>query len=99
MSKRRRNWPFDDPPNVATISLRDIMEGRRPILFVQHDADDGCWQFTDGRDSPDPDDGVVLSLDCVLGMDPTIAELADLPLGWRAWREDVDQPWQREPVE
>jgi hypothetical protein len=93
------DWPFDDPPNVATISLRDIMERRRPILLVTHDADDGMWQFLDGRDAPDPADGVVLSLDCVLGLDPTIAELADLPVGWRAWRGDVNQPWQREPVE
>ena len=93
-----KEWPFADPPNVATISLRDIMKRRRPILFVQHDGDDGCWQFTDGRDSPDPADGVVLGLDCVLSIDPSIAELADLPLGWRAWRDDVTQPWQREPA-
>jgi hypothetical protein len=95
----KKKWPFADPPNVATICLRDIMRGRRPILFVQHDEDDGCWQFTDGRDSPNPDDGVVLSLDCVLNLDPSIAELADLPLGWRAWRDDVNHPWQRGPAE
>ena len=99
MSKRHQEWPFRDPPNVATISLRDIMEGRRPILLVGHDADDGMWQFLDDRDNPDPNDAVVLSLDCVLGLDPTIAELADLPLGWRAWRDGVNQPWQREPAE
>jgi len=55
-------WPFDDRPNVATISLRDIMERRAPILFVTHDNDDGIWQFLDGRDDPDPNDAVVLSL-------------------------------------
>jgi hypothetical protein len=52
MSTQRNDWPFADPPNLRTFSLRDIMEGRRPILFVQHDEDDGCWQFTDGRDNP-----------------------------------------------
>ena len=99
MSKRHHDWPFDDPPNVATFSLRDVMEGRRPILLVTHDAEDGAWQFLDGRDNPDPDDAVVLSLDCVLSIDASIAQLADLPLGWRAWRDDVKQPWQREPIE
>ena len=94
---KKPEWPFADPPNVATISLRDIMEGRRPILIVTHDVDDGMWQFLDGRDAPNSDDGVVLSLDCVLELDPSIAELADLPLGWRAWRDDVQQAWQREP--
>jgi hypothetical protein len=93
------NWPFDDPPDVATISLRDIMERKRPILFVSHDADDGMWQFTDGRDAPDADDAVVLGLGCVLELDPSIAELADLPFGWRAWRNDVREPWKREPNE
>jgi len=97
VSKRRRKWPFADPPDVATMTLRDIMEGHRPILHVQHDADDGMWGFTDGRDDPDADDCVILGLDCVLGLDPSIAELADLPLGWRAWRDDVNGPWQREP--
>lgn len=98
MSKRKK-WPFDDPPNVATISLRDIMERRAPILLVSHDADDGMWQFLDGRDNPDPEDAVILSLDCVLDLDPSIAELADLPPGWRAWREGANRPWQREPKE
>jgi hypothetical protein len=29
--------------------------------------------------------------------DPTLLELADLPEGWRAWRERVGAPWQRAP--
>jgi len=92
------DWPFADPPNTTTISLRDIMEKWRPILFVQHD-EGGCWQFTDGRDAPQPKDAVVLGLGCVLGLDSTIAELADLPHGWRAWRDDAHEPWQREPAD
>lgn len=96
----KRKWPYPDAPNVATISLRDIMEGKRPILLVQHDAEDGMWQFTDGRDAPNEDDAVVLGLECVLGLDPSIAPLLkDLPLGWRAWRDSVHEPWQREQAE
>ncbi len=95
----RRGWPFADPPNVMTISLRDIMERRRPILFVQHDDDEAPWQFLDGRQNPDPEDGVVLSLDCILALDASIAELADLPVGWRAWRDSPTDSWQREPAD
>jgi hypothetical protein len=84
---------------VAAISLRDVMEGRSPILLVTHDEDDGTWQFLDGRDNSDPDDAVVLCLEEVLQLDSSISQLADLPLGWRAWREDVNQPWMREPME
>jgi hypothetical protein len=31
----------------------------------------------------------------VFQRDKSIGELADLPLGWRAWRSSPDAPWQR----
>lgn len=34
-------WPFEDPPNVAVLTLWDILEGTAPILRVCHDADEG----------------------------------------------------------
>ena len=39
------DWPFDDPPNVAVVTTRDVTEDKAPILFVSHDRDDGAWQF------------------------------------------------------
>jgi hypothetical protein len=30
-------------------------------------------------------------------MDPSVLELADLPLGWQAWRSHLGAPWQRTP--
>jgi hypothetical protein len=100
VSKRKKSdWPFDDPPDVAIISLRDIMERKRPILYVAHDSEDGMWQFTDGRDDPQASDAVFLLLEEVIEIDPTIAELADLPLGWSAWRDNARQKWQREQKE
>jgi hypothetical protein len=78
--------------------LRDIVNGKAAILLVHYDADDGMWQFLDGRDDPDPADGVVVCLECVFGLDPSVGDLADLPRGWRAWRDAPGQPWQREEV-
>jgi len=89
-------WPFDDPPNVTTITTRQVLEDGYPILLVTHDEDDGGWQTLCGT-SNDPDDGRVVGLDCMYNRDPSLGELADLPLGWRAWREDVTSPWVREP--
>jgi hypothetical protein len=37
-------WPFDDPENVATLTVRQVTHGGQPILLVAHDADDGMWQ-------------------------------------------------------
>jgi hypothetical protein len=94
--KRPKDWPFEDPPNVITITTRQVLEEGHPILLVCHDEEDGCWQVLCGT-TDDPADGRVVGLDCMVARDPSVAELADLPLGWRAWRESPDAPWQREP--
>ena len=38
-------WPFDDSPNVAVITTRQVTEDNAPILLVSHDEEDGGWQF------------------------------------------------------
>ncbi len=87
-------WPFDDAENVATMTVRQIMDGRQPILVVTHDADDGMWQFLPG-DPVEMSDAILVSLREVYDIDPSVAELADLPLGWTAQRSTPKQPWRR----
>src|SRR6516225_4354407 len=41
----RESWPFSDAENTATITLKRIIDGTAPILWVSHDLDDGIWQF------------------------------------------------------
>ena len=91
-------WPFDDLPNVVTLTLRRIMHGQAPIRYVTHDADDGMWQFLDGEAARE-DEVMLVGLAEILARDPTIAELADLPLGWWANRTSTQAPWQRGPDE
>jgi hypothetical protein len=91
----RRDWPFSDPPNVTTITTRQVLDEGYPILVVTHDEDDGGWQVLCGTTN-DPKDGRVVGLDCMYERDPSIGELADLPLGWKAWREATDRDWIRE---
>jgi hypothetical protein len=91
-----RDWPFDDAPNVSSYTTVNVLERGAPILLVTYDADDGAWQFLCGKTN-DPADGRVIGLDCALGLDPTIAQVADLPSGWRAWRDTPGGPWSREP--
>jgi len=90
------DWPFDDPENLAVITLDRIMDGSHPILHVTHDADDGGWQFLDGGDVAE-ENALVVALRSVAELDSTIRELADLPVGWYAVREAVGSPWQRHP--
>jgi hypothetical protein len=89
-------WPFDQPPNCATISLRSIVFGGAPILHVTHDADDHGWQFLDGQQAKTANAAVVL-LKEIVDLDPSVLAIADLPVGWCAWRATIDADWQRGP--
>ncbi|HJZ93651.1 MAG TPA: hypothetical protein VKE40_22440 [Gemmataceae bacterium] len=88
------DWPFDDPKNVATLTVRQVVHLGHPILLVSHDAEDGMWQFLTG-DAVDMADALIVSLQSVYLLDPSIAGLADLPLGWKASRPSRAEPWQR----
>lgn len=91
-------WPFEEPPNVATMTVRDIIDGRSPIRLVTRDEEDGTWQFLTGGPF-EMADGRLVTLRSMLLRDPSIGELADLPIGWQAWRDDVSLPWHREPAD
>lgn len=90
-------WLFDDPRNVAVFTVRSVWEDRRPILYVFHDHDDGAWQFHVDIE-PDCGESSVVALEEIVRIDPTIMELADLPLGWCAWREAIGMPWERKKM-
>ncbi len=88
-------WPFAEPQNTAVITLRPILAGKAEILRVRHDEDDGTWQFL-GWQTPSEEEALVVSLRRVYERDPSIGELHDLPLGWRAWRRTREDRWIRE---
>ena len=88
------NWPFDEPRNCTTITMRQVLEGSEPILLASHDADDHGWQFIGTLDASVADAKVV-SLEEIVGLDRTALEVADLPPGWQAIRETVGGAWTR----
>jgi len=89
-------WPFADEPNVAVVSTRQIMSGQDWIESVSH-FEDGDWAFSALRDFS-VEDGVLVGLDEVVAVDPSICELADLPTGWSAARAAKGAPWIRRPT-
>lgn len=90
------DWPFDESPNVATLTTRGVIDGTEWIATVSHDEDDGAWQFI-GERGASMGEAMLVALRQIFERDATIAELADLPEGWSAWRTGPDQPWQRGP--
>jgi hypothetical protein len=89
-------WEFKAPPNLAVITTRQVIRDGGWIGFVNHDDDDGGWQFHchDRRELSEAD-AMIVSLHSVVEGDPTVSQLADLPLGWCAWRETPASPWRR----
>jgi hypothetical protein len=86
-------WPFEEPANLGVFTTRQLFNEGYALRLVTHDAD-GDWQFLCGTTS-DPADGMVVCLEHVVARFPEVHELADLPRGWRAWREEAG--WSREP--
>ena len=89
------SWPFADAPNVAVFTSKKILTGDDWIYYVSHDEDDGAWQFHPKSGPAAESDASVAGLKTILDLDPTVAEVADLPLGWCAWRERQESPWHR----
>ena len=93
-------WPFADPPNTAVIIQKSVLSGAEWIGFVAHDDEDGGWQFMGNLPGDiNQDDAAVAGFEEVLALDGSVGVLADLPLGWRAWRTEHGAPWQRAPNE
>ena len=88
------DWPFENTPNTAVITTRQVLDGAS-ILHVTHDAEDGSWQFHAGGPVTEADAKIV-GLGWICSKDPTLLELADLPEGWQANRDRVGAPWRRE---
>jgi hypothetical protein len=90
------SWPFPDPPDVMVFTSRDVVERGNWIHYVGHDLDDGAWQFLSINGAPESElDARLVLLRNIVELDPTLKEVADLPLGWIAWRNSKEAKWKR----
>jgi hypothetical protein len=87
-------WKFTDSPHAQAFLSEKVHIGIEPVTFVSHDADDGAWQFL-GDSMSDGGSPILTCLHHPIDRDPSLAELADLPLGWYAERGKVGEPWSR----
>jgi hypothetical protein len=94
MSSSIINWPFDQPRNCATFTLRQVMLKKEAILRVTHDLDDHGWQFIGSTDA-NMQDAMLVALEEVVNLDLSVLEVADLPPGWQAIRESSTHAWVR----
>lgn len=88
-------WQFKDPKNTAVITTRRILSEKNAILEVWHDADDGMWQFLDGYEIHE-EDAVIVGLEEIVAIDPSVNLVSNLPFGGYAWRNTILEKWNFE---
>lgn len=62
---------------------------------MSHDEDDHGWQFLD-NETLEAKDAALVCLSHVVGLDPSVLEVADLEPGWIATRSHYGAAWVRE---
>jgi len=92
----RGDWPFNQAPDVAAITTRQVIDLNYPIRQVVHYNDDDSWAFMCGTTDKD-DDYRVICMAEALKLDDSLRSIADLPPGWSAWRDNKDSPWEKSP--
>ncbi len=92
------NWPFDQPENCAAVTNKNIINDGAPILHVCHDEEDHGWQFIGLEDAKEENIALVCMAE-IVKLDPTVKEVAHIPPGWHAWRENSEENWVVEKYE
>ena len=83
---------FSDALDTAVITTIHVVRQKSPIIHVFH-FDDGYWQFSGVEENLPDEEFLILRLDEVIALDPSVLEVADLPYGCSASRENVLSEW------
>jgi hypothetical protein len=91
---------FDISPNTMVVTSVYVTQQAHPILCVSHedDAEEGIiWQFHCGNGDYDMAKMQLVRLETILRIDPSVAEVADMPVGHAARRASKNDPWRIRP--
>lgn len=94
---RQVPFPFPDgrfPRELGAVVQKTVLEGQEPAREVIH-AEDNSWLIGDGVNDPNlPDASIATHIRHVIDADPTLEEVASLPLAHIATRVEPDHPWR-----
>jgi len=83
---------FQDNPDTYVFTTRFVIEKISPLIFVFHD-EERDWHFL-SEEGPVEKEAKLILLSEMIEHDPTVLEIADLPLGFKAYRDNKDSPWR-----
>jgi len=93
---RGGKWPFDVTP--ATIVVTSLYVTRDSLLidYVTHEYDEEegyIWQFHHENNDYRPEVLLLVRIDEILQLDPSLMAVASLPVGYAARRQDRNSEW------
>jgi hypothetical protein len=85
---------FKVADNTAVFTTWYVIRDKKPITYVTHEQEDGTWQFLSSDEFDNFEEvGAIVGLGEIVAMDPSVLELADMPLGHYAIRETANHKW------
>jgi hypothetical protein len=92
-SKKEAVKKFNQPLSTAVFTTKFVIDDHKDITYVTHEAD-GAWQFLSDDDFDDIENvAKSAGLGDLLEIDPTLLELADMPVGHYAIRDHKEDMW------
>jgi len=88
---RNTDFKFYEERNLAVFTTKQVFQGE-PILYVYHN-EDGEWQFH-CSDKPKIEDAMLVCLDEITKLDPSVNNIYHLQYGWSAWRKSPEDDWE-----
>ena len=85
-------WVFDQPEDTEAITNKTIINDGAPILHVYHDINNHGWHFL-GIEDVDDNDIVLITMEEIVELDPSVEEVAHIEPGWHAWRSEIGDEW------
>lgn len=94
--QREVPFPYPDdrfPAELGAAVQRTVLDDAEPARYIAHDAE-GYWLVGDGINDPSERGACVLThMTHVVDLDPSVGDLAALPPGKGAWRDNRAHPW------
>jgi len=85
---------FKEPLSTAVLTTKFVINDNKDITYVTHNEDDGSWEFL-SDDIFDDHKAVVMVVELgqMLERDPSLLDLADMPVGHYAVRDNQNDAW------
>ena len=91
---KKKQKKFKEADNTAVFTTKYVIREGKPITYVTHEVEDGAWQFLSSDEFENFAEVImIVGLGEIVALDPSLLDLADMPVGYYAIRETVNDKW------